>query len=68
MTLPPFGRLTVESLMLPEPEAAQVPPPLPAQVQVQVSVAGNDVDVRIAYSDERLVEITAVANLPRCAE
>ena len=40
MTLPPLGRLTV-SLMLPEPDAVQVPPPAPTQVQVQVSEAGK---------------------------
>src|SRR5882672_7060431 len=40
VTLPVFGRFTV-SLMLPEPEAVQVPPFAPAQVQVQVREAGN---------------------------
>ena len=30
---------------------------------LQVNVAGNDVDVRVAHRDERLVEITAVADL-----
>ena len=39
MTLPPAGRLTV-SLILPAPEAVQVPPPAPTHVQLQVSVAG----------------------------
>ena len=29
------------SLMLPEPEAVQVPPPAPTQVQVAVREAGN---------------------------
>ena len=29
------------SLMLPEPDAVQVPPPAPTQVQVQVSDAGK---------------------------
>ena len=29
------------SLMLPAPEAVQVPPPAPAQVQVQVRTAGK---------------------------
>ena len=32
VTLPPAGRLTV-SLILPEPEAVQVPPPAPTHVQ-----------------------------------
>jgi hypothetical protein len=40
VTLPPLGRFTV-SLILPEPEAVQVPPPAPRHVQVQVSEAGN---------------------------
>src|SRR3954466_304170 len=40
VVLPPAGRLIV-SLMLPLPDAVQVPPPAPAQVQVQVSDAGN---------------------------
>ena len=40
MTLAPAGRLTV-SLMLPAPEAVQVPPPAPTQVQVQVRTAGK---------------------------
>ncbi len=39
--MPPTGRLTV-SLMLPEPDAVQVPPPAPTQVQVApVSAAGK---------------------------
>jgi hypothetical protein len=38
--LPVFGRLTV-SLMLPEPEAVQVPPFAPTHVHVHVSAAGN---------------------------
>jgi hypothetical protein len=41
VTLPVFGKLTV-SLMLPEPDAVQVPPLDPAHVQVQVSEAGNE--------------------------
>src|SRR3954463_16593360 len=40
VTLPPAGRLTLP-LMLPEPDAVQVPPPAPTQVQVQVSDAGK---------------------------
>ena len=40
VTLPPLGRLTV-SLMLPDPEAVQVPPPAPAHVHVHVRDAGN---------------------------
>src|SRR5689334_10123536 len=40
VTDPPAGRFTV-SLMLPLPEAVQVPPPAPTQVQVLVSDAGN---------------------------
>src|SRR6516225_8238982 len=40
VVLPPAGRLIV-SLMLPLPEAVQVPPPAPTQVQVQVSEAGK---------------------------
>ena len=40
VTLPPFGRLT-RSLMLPEPDAVQLPPPAPPQVHVQASDAGN---------------------------
>ena len=31
---------------------------------LQVNVAGNDVHVGVAHGDERLVEITALANLP----
>jgi len=42
VTLPPLGRFT-ELLMLPEPDAVQVPPPAPAHVHVQeVSEAGNE--------------------------
>ena len=41
MTLPPTGRFTVLSLMLPDPAAVQVPPPAPVQVQLQVKVAGK---------------------------
>ena len=40
VTLPPLGRLT-ELLMLPEPDAVQVPPPAPTHVHVHVSDAGN---------------------------
>src|SRR6185295_1613760 len=40
VTLPPAGRLTV-SLMLPEPDAVQVPPPAPTQVHVQLRTAGK---------------------------
>jgi hypothetical protein len=40
VTLPVFGKLTV-SLMLPEPDAAHVPPFAPTHVHVQVSDAGN---------------------------
>src|SRR5690349_22013767 len=40
VVLPPAGRFTV-SLILPLPEAVQVPPPAPTQVQVQVSEAGR---------------------------
>jgi hypothetical protein len=38
--LPVFGKLTV-SLILPEPDAVQVPPFAPTQVHVQVNAAGN---------------------------
>src|SRR5690242_17890221 len=40
VTEPPVGRLTV-LLMLPDPEAVQVPPPAPTQVQVAVRLAGS---------------------------
>ena len=40
VTLPPLGRPTV-LLILPEPDAVQVPPPDPAHVHEQVSAAGN---------------------------
>jgi hypothetical protein len=40
VTLPVFGRLTV-SLILPEPDAVQVPPFAPTHVHVQVNAAGN---------------------------
>ena len=41
VTEPPEGRLTV-SLMLPEPDAVQVPPPAPTQVhETPVIAAGN---------------------------
>jgi len=40
VTLPIFGKLTV-SLILPEPDAVQVPPLAPTQVHVHVSEAGN---------------------------
>src|SRR3954469_17462350 len=40
VTLPPAGRLTL-LLMLPAPEAVQVPPPAPTHVQVQVNDAGK---------------------------
>src|SRR6185369_17716884 len=41
VTLPPDGRFTVVSLMLPLPLAVQVPPPAPTQVQVAVRLAGK---------------------------
>ena len=40
VTLPPLGSATV-SLMLPDPEAVQVPLPEPTQVHEHVSDAGN---------------------------
>jgi len=40
VTLPPLGRFT-ELLMLPEPDAAHVPPLDPTQVHEQVNEAGN---------------------------
>jgi hypothetical protein len=40
VTFPVFGKLTA-SLMLPEPDAVQVPPFAPTHVHVQVSDAGN---------------------------
>src|SRR4029077_13810984 len=40
VALPPEGRFTV-SLMLPPPDAVQVPLPAPRHVHVQVSEAGN---------------------------
>ena len=40
VTLPPLGRPTV-LLILPDPDAVQVPPPDPAHVQEQVRDAGN---------------------------
>jgi len=40
MVLPPAGRLIV-SVILPLPDAVQVPPPAPAHVHVQVSAAGK---------------------------
>lgn len=40
VVLPPAGRL-IASLILPLPDAVQVPPPAPVQVHVQVSDAGN---------------------------
>ena len=40
VTLPPAGRLA-KSLMLPEPDAVQVPPPAPTHVQLQVRDAGK---------------------------
>src|SRR5678816_1825408 len=40
VTLPPLGRPT-ELLILPDPDAVQVPPPDPTQVHEQVKAAGN---------------------------
>ena len=40
VTFPAFGKLTA-SLILPEPDAVQVPPLAPTHVHVQVNAAGN---------------------------